>query len=159
MSESRSKPMINANCCHLLQRAIREDKYPIFYDFEVEEVQLQGVDSWVTTFHYCPFCGQKLESGRSTLFLEISDEDRNDVQSKLEGLISLKAVLDVLGPQDSDGLGGGPELRPWKRFLRYEKTWSSIVLIVGEHHDGVISWVLAPKLKTDNWKQNSRRKG
>jgi hypothetical protein len=61
--------MSNVNCCRLLRDAISSSSFPLIYDDHVQEVQLvlDGGDG-IAVVRYCPFCGQKLESGRSKLF-------------------------------------------------------------------------------------------
>lgn len=136
--------MINVNCCRPLRDAINSDSFPLTYDDHVEEVQLllSGRDG-IAVVRYCPFCGEKLESDRSKLFTEPTDDDCEDVREQLKGLASLDDVVAKLGEPNDQGTGCGPESRPWRQWARYTEIWNSLVLIVGEHEDGSISWIIS----------------
>ena len=154
--DSDFEPMMNANCCDRLQETIRKEWYPLTYDFHVEEVQLKCSDG-IAVVRYCPFCGQKLESGRSALFTKMTEEDRNDIRARLQSLQSLDEAVAALGPPDEEGTGGGFSSRPWKKWACYRNLWQSIVLTVGEHQDGGISWSMGgqPAKRRDEQKSSS----
>ena len=82
--------MVNVNCCRLLRDAVDADSFPLKYDDHVQEVQLLlAGGNAIAVVRYCPFCGAHLASGRSMLFTEPTDADREDVVHKLQGLSSL----------------------------------------------------------------------
>ena len=136
--------MIKVNCCRRLRDAIDTDSSPLTYNDHVQEVQLllSGGDA-LAVVRYCPFCGEKVKSGRAKLFTKPTDEDGDDVRQQLKGLGSLDDVMAKLGEPNDQGTGCGPESRPWRQWARYSEIWNSLVLIIGEHEDGSISWVIS----------------
>lgn len=143
MPQSHSQEMINATCCERLRKALCDDRFPLNYDDHVEEVQLLFLnEQGVAVVRYCPFCGQKLESGRSALFTKPTDDDRSDVREQLKELTSLNDVIAKLGRPNRQGSGGGLDSNPWTQWARYEDIWSSLVLTVGEHQEGGLGWVM-----------------
>jgi hypothetical protein len=150
--------MINANCCELLRRSIQDDAFPLKYDSHVEEVQIelsypQGEGSAVV--RYCPFCGKKLESGRSDLFTKPTEEDQLDLKTRLRAISSLEEVVNVLGLPDDEGTGCGSSNDPWKRWYRYSRVWNSLELTIGETINGNLNWAICgqyqpPSIKDDD---------
>jgi hypothetical protein len=136
--------MIHIKCCRRLRDAINTDSFPLTYDDHVEEVQmlLSGRDG-IAVVRYCPFCGERLDSGRAKRFTEPTDDDCEDVRQQLKGLASLDDVMTKLGEPNDQGTGCGPESRPWIQWARYSEIWNSLVLIVGEHEVGSISWAIS----------------
>lgn len=136
----------SAHCCDTLQHAIDNDIFPLIYDDHVEEVQLLLLgEGGVAMVWHCPFCGQKLESGRSKLFTQPTDADCEDVHQQLKSLASLNDVITKLGEPDERGTGCGPQTNPWKQWVRYMNVWDSLCLTIGEHENGKLSWGITGK--------------
>ena len=136
--------MIHVTCCGLLRDAINNDLYPFTYDERIQEVQLLlTVDDRVAVVRFCPFCGEKLESGRSKLFTEPTDDECEDVWRKLEGLATLDEVIAKLGEPDDRGIGNGTASDRWREWIVYREIWDSLMIIIGEHEDGTVSCTIS----------------
>lgn len=135
--------MINDVCCRPLRDAINDDSFPLKYDERIQEVQLLLANGdGMAVVRFCPFCGKKLDSGRSKLFTEPNEEECEAVRRRLHGLTSLNEIVAQLGEPNDRGTGCGAESDPWSQWATYSDIWNSLIVTIGEHEDARISWAI-----------------
>lgn len=135
------------NRCQQMHDAVESEWFPISFDEMMGEYQLQMVNpAGCSVLRFCPWCGGALpDSLRGTYFTEMTDEDLEDLRRRMASLKSLDEVAAAIGTPDAVGEGCGLESDPWIRWSRYQHVWDSLILTIGEHADGRLSWTINGK--------------
>lgn len=160
MTVRDDQPRDDPKCeCGLLERFAADPRLPIEFDERTNEYEIVH-DGVRIPMQYCFRCGGRLpESTRASLFTTPDDNEMAEIAALLKGARSIDDVVRILGPADDiheghfdavgdAGTGAIPRkgrVIPWKQQLDYRKRWRSLTLIVHEHPDGSVSYMITGK--------------
>lgn len=157
---NEQQPTDQRNCqCGRPQHMVEDPLYPIEFDEQTGEYQI--VHNGVRIFmEYCFKCGGRLpESKRGSLFTTPDENEKAEIADLLRGVRSIDDVVRILGAADEthEGQLGAVgdatatamprkgRVIPWRQQLDYRERWRSLTLIVHEHPDGSVSYMVGGK--------------
>lgn len=133
--------------CDALEEWVRVKNSVVHYNESNREFYLLFGRDERLFFYFCPVCGGSLpESKRSSLFMVPSIEEKETIQRKLEGAISLKDVEAALGTPDAErddpgylngqrGLLGPTAVR---KALFFYSSFRTLEVVAQELEDGTL---------------------
>lgn len=150
------KEVTNKCFCNSVFEWAKIPSYPIKYNPKYEEYILVGDNKSEAVIYFCPICGGQMPmSKRGDFFTIPSEEEINEIKSKIEDAKTIKGIVKAFGKPDREfGSVGGDEernkifgLNKTKRTLLYESVGKTLNLFVDEDEDGKIIYYVAGKAK------------
>lgn len=150
------KEATNKCLCNSVFEWTKIVSYPVKYNPKFEEYILVGDNKSKAIIYFCPICGGQMpKSKRGDFFTIMSEEEMNEVVSKIGDTKNIKGIVKIFGKPDKEfGAFGGDEarnevfgLKNTKRTLLYKSVGKTLDLFVDEDEDGKIIYYFAGKMK------------